>query len=89
MDPRVEVTSAELSGLLEFQNEVATALARVVTLAERTQEAGEETYDEARSIARVLTSLASDLESADAVPTVPQRELFNHTVDRLESAEGQ
>ena len=89
MDPRVEVTSAELSNLLELQNEIAAALERMVALATQTKEAGGEAYDEVRSIARVLTSLASDLESADAPPTEPQRELFAQAVDRLESAEGQ
>jgi len=87
MDPRVEVTSAELASLLAFQEQVAGTLGRVVSLAEQTQETAEEIHDEARSIARVLTSLASDLESADAAPTVPQRELFAHEIDRLESAE--
>ncbi len=89
MDPRVEVTSAELASLLAFQEEVAGALGRVVLLAEQTQETADEIHDEAQSVARVLTSLVSDLESADAAPTVPQRELFAHEIDRLESAEAQ
>ena len=89
MDPRVEVTSAELSNLLELQNEIAAALERVVALAAQTEEAGGEAYDEVRSVARVLTSLASDLESADAPPTEPQRELFAQAIDRLESADAQ
>ena len=89
MDPRVEVTSAELSNLLELQNEIAAALERVVALAAQTEEAGGEAHDEVRSVARVLTSLASDLESADAPPTEPQRELFAQAIDRLESADAQ
>ena len=83
MDPRVETTVDELAALLEFQNEVAAALARVVDLADNSQEEGGPTHDEARSIARVLTSLASDLESSDALPTAPQRALFNQTVCAL------
>ena len=89
IDPRVAVTSAELSSLLEFQNEIAAALARVVALSDRTQDSTGPTHAEASSIAQVLTSLASDLESADAAPTEPQRELFDHTVDRLERVEAQ
>ena len=87
MDPRVEVTPAELSSLLELQNEIAAALERVVALAAETEEADEETYAEVRSVASMLTSLASDLESADAPPTEPQRELFAHAVDKLVGAE--
>jgi photosystem II stability/assembly factor-like uncharacterized protein len=83
MDPRVEVTTAELAELLAFQEEVAAALGRVVRLAELTEGADDELYGKARSIARVLTSLASDLEDADAPPTVPQRELFAHERERL------
>ena len=87
MDPRVDVTSAELSSLLAFQEKIAAALARVVALASQTQESADDTHEEARSIARILTSLASDLESADATPTEPQRELFSEAFHRLEAAE--
>jgi hypothetical protein len=89
MDPRVEITSAELIGLLEFQQEVRSALVRVVELAGRTSESAADIHAEARSIARMLTSLASDLESADAAPTTPQRQLYTHAIDRLEAAESE
>ena len=87
MDPRVEVTSAELASLLALQEQITAGLARVVSLANQTRESGGDIYGEARSIARILTSLASDLGSADAAPTEPQRELFREAIDRLEAAE--
>ena len=87
MDPRVEVTSTELSSLLAFQEDVADALSRVVTLANEAQESSDGISSEARSIARILTSLASDLESADAPPTDPQRDLYGEAIGRLAAAE--
>jgi hypothetical protein len=41
----------------------------------------------ARSVADTLTSLASDLESADSAPTRPQRDLLAHELDRLDAVE--
>jgi photosystem II stability/assembly factor-like uncharacterized protein len=90
MDPRVTADRAELENLLDFQRQVEAALARAVDLARRTGETenaeveGEET---AGSVARVLTSLASDLEQVDAAPTTGQRELLAHEQQRLEEAE--
>ena len=89
MDPRVEITAAELSDLLEFQQEIGAALSRVVELAGFTEDSAETIHEETRSIARMLTSLASDLESADAAPTTPQRELYAHALERLETAESE
>ncbi|MCG6925073.1 MAG: hypothetical protein LJF30_07160 [Acidobacteria bacterium] len=84
MDPRVEVSLAELEALLAFQGEVAAALARAVALARATEDdarlAARET---ARSVAGALTSLATDLECADRAPTGPQRALLETEARRL------
>lgn len=76
MDPRVAAPPEDLASLLDFQRQVAAALERAVALAC-------EDVDGAESVAGVLTSLASDLESADAAPTLAQRELFAWQSERL------
>ena len=70
MDPRVVVGEGELEALLDFQRQVEAALARAVTLSREPE-------------ARALTSLAADLESADAEPTEPQREVLAWALERL------
>ena len=107
MDPRVKVSEQDLAQLLDFQRQVAQALARSANLEAERQRAIKllaSAHDDpaavslAGSIERrqaeigklpasreedpakanaALTSLATDLESADALPTVPQQEMLN------------
>jgi hypothetical protein len=77
---------------------VAAVLRRAVGLANEVEEVSgraeegmpdedlEEVGQTARSVASVLTSLASDLESVDLPPTEPQRALLAHETERLEAA---
>ncbi|MGD8383777.1 MAG: hypothetical protein PVF89_00075 [Lysobacterales bacterium] len=91
MDPRVKVSRDELASLLEFQQQVAAALQRVVALAKHggadedneDGNVGGETID---SVADALTALATDLESADAAPTAAQRALLAEMSARLAEA---
>jgi photosystem II stability/assembly factor-like uncharacterized protein len=89
MDPRLDVQPAVLGELLEFQQQVAALLGRVVALeAERGGGADRavepDPRDPLRSIAKDLTALAIDLERADAAPTAPQREVLQYERARLE-----
>jgi photosystem II stability/assembly factor-like uncharacterized protein len=79
MDPRVETSAEDLAVLLDFQRQVAAALERAVARAGEGDEV-------AKAVAGTLTSLASDLESADAAPTRAQRELFAAESERLANA---
>jgi hypothetical protein len=101
MDPRVEAGPTGLAALLDFQRQVAALLERAVGLAKQVEEASgapaaaneipdedvQEVGQTARSVASVLTSLTSDLESVDLPPTEPQRALLANETERLEVAE--
>jgi photosystem II stability/assembly factor-like uncharacterized protein len=77
MDPRVTTPRQDLAALLAFQTEVEAVLARAVALA------GEEVEGAGRVAGR-LASLAEDLESADAAPTGPQREVLRTLREELD-----
>jgi len=92
MDPRVNVSRQQLAELLDFQRQVAEALQRAVALAgpavvEGGEESGKDEPGSAASVAAALTSLAIDLEHADAQPTAPQRELLAFQTGLLEQLE--
>ena len=88
LDPRVDVREGALASLLEFQQKVASELHRAVAIA------GDIDADDdaanadpgvgiARQVAEALTSLAIDLEHADAAPTLSQRQLLDQESARL------
>ncbi len=90
-DPRVYVSQEDLAALLKFQQQVAAVLARAIALHEEIEAANEEARSASmastpRNVARALTSLAIDLEHADAPPTSSQRELLDYETIRLEQA---
>jgi len=86
-DHRVSASSETLKELLRFQQRVTEALSLAVELASKT-----EGMDDVRgqgaeglsAVADALTSLATDLEGADALPTEPQRKLLALSGQRLE-----
>jgi len=89
MDPRVNVTPAELASLLEFQQQVETLLQYSVTLVKNliSGSAGGTPSDREanlRSVIKDLTQLAIDLERTDAPPTLAQRQLFQYEAGRLQ-----
>jgi len=94
MDPRVKTPEAGLAELFAFQREVEAELARSARLAAvRKQESGAPAppaagnpEDPAR-VNAILTSLARDLEGADAAPTGPQREVLQSCRQALDRAE--
>ncbi len=80
MDPRVATSGEDLAALLAFQREVEGQMARAADAAEAVS-GGHKRPDVPRdedpvAINGTLAALARDLESADAVPTAPQRELL-------------
>jgi hypothetical protein len=97
-DPRIDVSDSDLEALLAFQKEVEAALARSADLAEKASASASEaevaslaaTAEETpKAIHGALTSLATDLEGADQVPTGPERELLAfclRALDRFEAA---
>jgi photosystem II stability/assembly factor-like uncharacterized protein len=93
-DPRIETSSEDLAALLSLQAEVEAALARSADLAEevgkaKERPAGLAENETPRAIHGALTSLATDLEGADAAPTGPQRQLLGwalEALDRFEAA---
>ncbi|HET7292908.1 MAG TPA: hypothetical protein VFM88_10820 [Vicinamibacteria bacterium] len=84
-DPRREETAEELRALLDFQREVVATLERAV---DATVERRERKVDAAavEAIAAELASLETDLESSDAPPTEPQRQLLAQCRERLRAA---
>ncbi len=91
-DPRVTTPGADLAALLEFQRDVAAALARAVTSAKTATSgaaADPDEYpddaddDDPARIAAVLTALENDLERADAAPTAAQRAVLADALSRL------
>jgi hypothetical protein len=92
MDPRVQVTQQELASLLDFQQQVGSALRRAVAAAGAAHSTESGAWKPARpgsaaAVAGVLTALAIDLEHSDAPPTEPQRELLRLQLTLLEQLE--
>jgi len=75
-DPRRGESAEDLKALLAFQREVIAILERAASASGA----------EALAIADTLADLESDLESSDAPPTQPQRELLAQCRDRLAAA---
>jgi photosystem II stability/assembly factor-like uncharacterized protein len=74
-DPRVTASGADLEALLALQREVAAALERSTALLEAAS-ADRSRVAALKQLNAALTSLASDLEGADAAPSEPQRQLL-------------
>lgn len=81
-DPRRKETAADLRALLDFQREVMATLEQAVdAVAIRKDRKAEAVAVE--DIATELASLETDLESSDAPPTEPQRQLLAQCRERL------
>ena len=94
LDPRVEVTQAELVALLDFQHQVKTLLTRVVSLHDEIAAGNEEARsssvaDIPGKVAGALTELAIDLEHADLPPTTSQQKLLDYERQRFDQAENE
>ena len=94
LDPRVEVSRAELAELLAFQRQVTDVMGRAVALQEEINMGNDEAKNTPAAkvpgvVANALTSLAIDLEHSDARPTDSQRELLVYQKQRFDQAENQ